>query len=60
MVGDVVILRDETTVPSQWPIARIVKTHPGNDGFVRVVTVKTKTGTYTRPMCKIALLLPCD
>jgi hypothetical protein len=57
-VGDVVILREDTFVPMRWPMARIVKTHTGADGLVRVVTLKTSTGTYTRPTSKVALLLP--
>lgn len=50
---------DDGTSPTQWPLARIVKTYPGNDGTVRVVTVKTNNGSlYTRPAVKIAPLLP--
>lgn len=59
-VDDVVLLRDETLVPSHWPIARVVKTHQGKGGLVRVVVVKTAGGTYTRPANKVVLLLPCD
>ena len=40
-VGDVVIICDDNTFPTQWPLARIIKTHPGKDGVVRVVTVQT-------------------
>ncbi len=58
-MDDVVLLRDETLVPSRWPIARVLKTHPGSDGLVRVVELKTSTGTYTRPANKVVLLLPC-
>ena len=56
-VNDVVLLRDETLVPSRWPIARVVKTCPGKDGLVRVIHVKTSAGTYTRPANKVVLLL---
>ena len=59
-VGDVVILREDGMVPAKWPIARITKTHAGRDGIVRVVTIKTSTGTYTRPVTKIAPLLPLE
>ena len=57
-VGDVVVLREDTLAPMRWPMARIVKTHAGADGLVRVVTLKTSLGTYTRPTSKVALLLP--
>ena len=57
-VGDIVILCEDNTVPSQWPLARIVKTHHGKDGVSRVVTVRTSSGNlYTRPVVKVAPLL---
>ena len=34
--------------------------HPGKDNLVRVATVKTNTGVYTRPVTKLALLLPSE
>ena len=40
-VGDIVCLRDKPTSPTKWPIARVVEIHPGKDGRVRVVTVRT-------------------
>jgi len=57
-IGDIVVLREDNLVPAKWPMARVVQTHPGNDGLVRVVTVKTKCGIYKRPITKMALLLP--
>ena len=44
--GDVVILREDNIVPTKWPLARVVEAHAGDDGLVRVVTVRTSTGTY--------------
>ena len=57
-VGDLMLLQEDNLVPTKWPLGRIVETHPGKDGFVRVVTVQTSNGTYKRPITKIALLLP--
>ena len=57
-VRDVVILQEDNLVPTKWPIGRIVNTHPGKDGFVRIVTIKTSKGIYKRPVTKIALLIP--
>ncbi|XP_058828189.1 uncharacterized protein LOC131688059 [Topomyia yanbarensis] len=54
--GSVVILCDEYSPPVQWHLARIIDVHPGPDGVVRVVTLRTSTGTYTRPVSKICLL----
>ena len=55
-VGDVVILREDNVTPSKWPLARVMIVHKGQDSLVRVVTVKTSTGTYRRPVRKVVLL----
>ena len=57
-IGDMVLLQEDNLVPLKWPLGRIVEVHPGSDGLVRVVQVRTSTGTYRRPISKIALLLP--
>lgn len=57
-VGDIVVLQEDNLVPARWPIARVLEVHVGNDKLVRVVKVKTSTGTYKRPVNKMALLLP--
>ena len=58
--GDLVLLQEESIVPTKWPLARVVNIHPGRDGLVRVATIKTKTGVYTRPVTKLALLMERD
>ena len=55
--GDVVVLREDGMVPTQWPLARIMDTRQGKDGLVRAVT---KSGVYTRPVTKVAPLVSCD
>ena len=57
-VGDVVVLHEDNLIPTKWPLARVTEVHPGNDGLIRVVTIKTSTGIFKRPVTKIALLLP--
>ena len=59
-VGDVVLIREDGLVPTKWPLARVTEVYPGKDDVVRVVQVKTSTGTYTRPVSKIACLLPFE
>ena len=59
-VGDIVILQEDNMVPTKWPLAKVIQTHTGKDGLVGVVTIKTATRTYKRPVTKIALLLPSD
>lgn len=53
MVGDLVVVQDVSTPPLNWPLARIVATHPGSDNVVRVVTLQTKNGLLTRPAVKV-------
>lgn len=57
-VGDIVVLKEPNIPPSKWLLGKIVETHPGPDGRVRVVTIKTENATYKRPIVKLALL-PC-
>ena len=59
-IGDIVLIKDNRTPPCQWPLGRIISTHPGPDQYVRVVTVKTKTGTFLRPIVKLCLLFSND
>lgn len=54
--GALVLLVDDNTQPLLWKIGRIINTHPGKDGHVRVVTVKTKQGFFKRALTKICLL----
>ena len=56
-IGDVVVLQEDNLLPLKWPLGKIVEVHPGKDGLVRVVQVKTSSGVYRRPISKIALLL---
>ncbi|XP_055632434.1 uncharacterized protein LOC129772927 [Toxorhynchites rutilus septentrionalis] len=55
-IGSIVILREDNVPPLQWPLARIVDLHPGADGVVRVVTIRTTRGTYKRPVNRICPL----
>lgn len=59
-VGDLVTMHEDNLVPGKWPLARVTEIHPGRDGVVRVVTLKTPTGTYKRPVAKVALVLPTE
>lgn len=51
-----VILKEDNLPPMEWPLARIVEVMPGPDNKVRVVTVKTAKGTFTRPITKVSPL----
>ncbi|XP_018314711.1 uncharacterized protein [Mycetomoellerius zeteki] len=55
-VGSLCLLWSETKPPCRWPFARITKLHPGDDGTVRVVTLRTASSELIRPLVKIVLL----
>ncbi|XP_043469601.1 uncharacterized protein LOC122503208 [Leptopilina heterotoma] len=55
-IGSMVLLTDERFPPAKWPVARVLKLHPGKDGLTRVVTIKTATSRYQRPIHKLAIL----
>ncbi|XP_049291622.1 uncharacterized protein LOC125768263 [Anopheles funestus] len=54
--GRMVIVVDELLPTTRWPLARVVEVHPGADGLVRVVTLRTPKGIIKRPITKICPL----
>jgi hypothetical protein len=55
-VGDLVLLKEENLPPLVWIKAVISDIHAGEDGLIRVVTLRTTKGTLKRPVSKICLL----
>ena len=55
-VEDLLLIKSETTPPSQWPIGRVMTTHPGSDNLVRAVTIQTAYSEINRLVVKIILL----
>ena len=58
--GDLVIVREDSPFPTKWPLGRVCQVYEGKDGLVRVAMIKTASGTYKRPVTKLALILPVD
>ncbi|XP_038106475.1 uncharacterized protein LOC119766147 [Culex quinquefasciatus] len=54
-VGTMVLLKDENLPPLKWQLGRVSDIHPGADGNIRVVTVRTKDGSYQRAISKTFL-----
>ncbi len=53
-VGELVLLRDDDySKRGKWPLARVTTLKPGSDGVVRSVEIRTKDGSYTRPVTKL-------
>lgn len=55
-VGKLVVIREDNLAPLRWKMGRITEVHPGADGVVRVVTVKTASGFLKRAVEKLCLL----
>ena len=57
--NDMVLVKTDGTSPTHWPLARVITIHPGPDGLIRVVTLRTASGEIKRPITKVCLL-PID
>ncbi|GFU11358.1 integrase catalytic domain-containing protein [Trichonephila clavipes] len=49
---DIVLIKEEGS-PGTWPMARVLQVYPGNDGLVRVATVKSQDSVLKRPVHKL-------
>ncbi|XP_059056144.1 uncharacterized protein LOC131850012 [Achroia grisella] len=58
-IGDLVIVKDENLPPGKWSLARIIDVHPGDDGLIRVVSLRCRNSVIKRPLIKICRL-PID
>ncbi|XP_045463791.1 uncharacterized protein LOC123673349 [Harmonia axyridis] len=56
LIGRLVLLRDEHSLPQQCALGRITSVHPETDNIVRVVSVRTKNGIVKKTICKIRIL----
>jgi hypothetical protein len=69
-VGDIVIDKDEDLPRNQWPLAKVTKTYPNDDGLVRKVEIQKATinldkngrrknslSRFERPIHKLTVLL---
>ncbi|UYV75834.1 hypothetical protein LAZ67_13001501 [Cordylochernes scorpioides] len=54
--GALFLIKEEHLPPARWLMGRVVEVHPGKDGVVRVVSLRTKNGIIKRPLVKLALL----
>jgi hypothetical protein len=55
-VGDVVFIYNKDASPLTYPIGRVLSVAPSKDGVVRVCSVRTSEGTYTRPVNRLLVL----
>ncbi|KAF0301290.1 hypothetical protein FJT64_026363 [Amphibalanus amphitrite] len=59
-VDDIVLVVDDERPRSEWPLARVVATHPSGDHLVRKVRVLLGGSEYERPVHRLVLLLRRD
>lgn len=58
-VGIIVLIKEKNLPCTQWLLGRVAEIHPGEDGTVRTVTVKTTAGNIKRA-AKLVCLLPIE
>ncbi|CAK1593694.1 unnamed protein product [Parnassius mnemosyne] len=54
--GTVVVVIQDNITPLHWPLGIITQTFKGKDDVIRVAMVRTKHGTYQRPVVKLCPL----
>lgn len=59
-VNDIVIIKEDNCSPAIWALGRVVEVHPGGDGLVRNVTLKTQNGMVKRAVQKLCRLTGCE
>ncbi|XP_046480969.1 uncharacterized protein [Neodiprion pinetum] len=57
--GSFILIRDDNLPPMQWRMGRVTTIHPGADGVIRVVSIRTAKGVVDRAVKKL-VLLPID
>lgn len=58
-VGTLVILKQDNVPPCKWRLGRVTETHRGRDNVVRVATVETSSGRFSRALTRLCPL-PVD
>ena len=43
-IGDIVLIIEDNTPPTHWPLAKIISLHPNKDGLVRKVSLRVCVG----------------
>lgn len=56
-INDIVLVKEDNLPPGKWAMGRVQELHPGKDGHVRVVSLKTKNNIIKRPVIKLVPLL---
>ena len=60
VVGDIVLIVDETAPRNSWIMGKVTQTFPDRSGLVRRLLIKTKSSSLERPITKVCLLQEAD
>lgn len=55
-IGTMVLIKNKNTPAMTWSLGRIFEIHPGTDGIIRVVTIRTSRGLVKQTLSKICIL----
>ena len=53
---DIVLIVDPQLPRAAWPVGKVTRTYPGEDGRVRTATVQVKDRSYVRPVARLIQL----
>lgn len=57
-INDLVSIIDDNLPPGKWLLGRVMEIHPSDDGYIRLVTIKTPNSTLQRPITKLCRFPP--
>ncbi|GFY18346.1 uncharacterized protein TNCV_2047521 [Trichonephila clavipes] len=55
-LGQLVMLKEPSKIPMEWTLGRIEGIHPGSDGLVRIIRIRTSRGVFTRTAASVCPL----
>jgi len=55
-LGDLIILREDNTPSLYWSLGRVTELYLGQDGIVRIISVRTANGNYKHAVKSVALV----
>ncbi|XP_017756506.1 PREDICTED: uncharacterized protein LOC108548195 [Eufriesea mexicana] len=58
--GTLVSIIEDNSHPLHWQLRRVVKVHPGEDGIVRVASLRIQNGVYKRGIKRLLSPLPLE
>lgn len=59
-LGSLCLIKEDNLPPMRWKLGRVVHVHRGQDNIIRVVSLKTSSGTIKRAVNKVCVLPLAD